>query len=60
MLVQVCGQYICFHVDLEVFGFGTMLSSSPAPEDGDSMFLRNVGIDLPIHMVPKPKTSTST
>jgi hypothetical protein len=26
-------------------------------EDGDNMFLRNVGIDLQIHTVPKPKTS---
>jgi hypothetical protein len=26
------------------------------PEDGDSMFLRNVGIDLQIHAAPKPKT----
>jgi hypothetical protein len=31
-----------------------------APEDGDSMFLRNVGIDLRIRMAPKPKTSTTT
>jgi hypothetical protein len=31
-----------------------------ATEDGDSMFLRNVGIDLQIHTTPKPKTSTTT
>jgi hypothetical protein len=31
-----------------------------APEDGNSMFLRNVGIDLQIHTTPKPKTSTTT
>jgi hypothetical protein len=31
-----------------------------APEDGDSMFLRNVGIDLQIHTASKPKTSTTT
>jgi hypothetical protein len=30
------------------------------PEDGDSMFLWNVGIDLQIHMMPKPKNSTTT
>jgi hypothetical protein len=30
-----------------------------APEDGDSMFLRNVGISLQIHGA-KPKTSTTT
>jgi hypothetical protein len=30
-----------------------------APENGDSMFLRNVGIDLQIHTAPKPKTSTA-
>jgi hypothetical protein len=28
--------------------------------DGDSMFLRNVDIDLQIHTTPKPKTSTTT
>jgi hypothetical protein len=37
-----------------------MLSPSSVAEDGDSMFLRNVGIDLQIHTVPKPKTSTAT
>jgi hypothetical protein len=31
-----------------------------APEDGDSMLLRNVGIDLQIYTTPKPKTSTTT
>jgi ribosomal protein L2 len=31
-----------------------------APKDGDIMFLRNVGIGLKIHNVPKPKTSTTT
>jgi hypothetical protein len=30
-----------------------------APEDWDSMFLRNVDIDLQIHTAPKPKTSTT-
>jgi hypothetical protein len=30
-----------------------------APEDGDSMFLRNVGIDLQIHTVPEPKPLTT-
>jgi hypothetical protein len=30
------------------------------PENGDIMFLRNVGIDLQIHTAPKPKTSTTT
>jgi hypothetical protein len=29
-----------------------------APEDGDSVVLRNVGIDLQIHTEPKPKTPT--
>jgi hypothetical protein len=29
------------------------------PAGGDSMFLRNVGIDLQIHKAPEPKTSTS-
>jgi hypothetical protein len=29
-----------------------------APEDGDSVFLRNFGIDLQIHTAPKPKTFT--
>jgi hypothetical protein len=31
-----------------------------APENGDSMFLQNVGIDLQIHMAPKHKTSKRT
>jgi hypothetical protein len=31
-----------------------------SPEDGDSMFLGNVGIDLQIHTAPKLKTSTTT
>jgi hypothetical protein len=31
-----------------------------APEDGGGMFLRNVRIDLKIHTIPKPKTSTTT
>jgi hypothetical protein len=29
------------------------------PEVGDSMFLWNIGIDLQIHRVPKPKTFTT-
>jgi hypothetical protein len=29
-------------------------------EEGDSMFLRNVGIDLKIHTAPKLKNSTTT
>jgi hypothetical protein len=33
---------------------------SSSPEDGDSMFLRNVSIDLQIHTAPKPKTSAET
>jgi hypothetical protein len=31
-----------------------------APEDRDSVFLRNVGIDLQIHTAPKPKISIIT
>jgi len=30
------------------------------PEDGDSMFLRNVGIDLRNHTAPKPKTTPTS
>jgi hypothetical protein len=30
-----------------------------ALEDGDSMFIRNVGIDLQINTAPKPKTTAS-
>jgi hypothetical protein len=33
--------------------------TTTAPENG-YMFLRNVGIDLQIHMAPKPNTSTTT
>jgi hypothetical protein len=31
-----------------------------APEDEDSMFLQNAGIDLQIRTVPKPKTSPNS
>jgi hypothetical protein len=36
------------------------LSPTSTPEDGASMFPRNVGIDLQIHTVPKPKSSATT
>jgi hypothetical protein len=29
------------------------------PADGDSMFLRNVGVHLRVHILPEPRITTS-
>jgi len=35
----------------------TSQSCHLSPEDGDSMYLQNIGIDLQNNMVPKPKST---
>jgi hypothetical protein len=37
----------------------TSLPCHFSPEDGDSVFLQNVGMSLQHHMVPKPKTTST-
>jgi hypothetical protein len=39
---------------------GWVCLATSTPEDGGSMFLRNVGIGLQIHTAPKPRISTTT
>jgi len=42
-----------------LYNQSTYLPCTSAPEDGDSMFLRNVDTYLQIHTAPKSKTSTT-
>jgi len=55
VIVPVCdAMWPCGHVATDVVEELAICSFSP--EDGDSMFLRNVEIDLRNHTAPKSKT----
>jgi hypothetical protein len=50
MLCGLIGRYQCYGETVSIFN----------PEDGDGMFLQNIGIYLQVHATSQPRTATLT